>query len=71
MDWLIWVGIGISVLGLCSLIWSIFLAVRAKKAGLDDEALRIAIGKAMPFNMGGLFASVIGLMLVILGINLG
>jgi hypothetical protein len=38
---------------------------------LQDEELRAAVQKALPLNMGALFLSVIGLMMVIIGIFLG
>lgn len=71
MVWLIWGGALISVIGLIGLILSIVKVARARKAGLSDEALRDAVQKVMPLNMGALFLSVIGLMMVILGIFLG
>ncbi|MBT9385520.1 hypothetical protein KM176_16725 [Pseudooceanicola sp. CBS1P-1] len=70
MEWLIWIGTAISACGLAGLVWSIVRVARAKRAQLEDAELRIAIQKAMPLNMGGLFMSVIGLMMVILGISL-
>lgn len=71
MDILIWSGAAISLIGLVGLFWSIFLVNRARKAGLEDEELRAAVQKALPLNLGALFLSVIGLMLVIVGIFLG
>ncbi|MCB1333714.1 MAG: hypothetical protein KDK26_08690 [Roseivivax sp.] len=71
MDSLIWIGALISCLGLVGLGVSIVRVLRARRAGLDDEALREAVRKAVPLNMGALFVSVLGLMLVILGIFLG
>ena len=71
MDWLIWGGALVSVIGLAGLILSIIKVGKARKAGLDDEDLRAAVQKVIPLNMGSLFLSVIGLMMVILGIFLG
>jgi hypothetical protein len=71
MDGLIWAGAAVSVLGLIGLILSILQVNRARKAGLQDEELRAAVQKALPLNMGALFLSVIGLMMVIIGIFLG
>ena len=64
--WAIVVGI-VSV----GLILSIVRVNKARKAGLSDEELRAAVQKAMPLNLGSLFLSVIGLMVVMLGIFLG
>lgn len=71
MDGLIWSGAAISCLGLIGLVLSIIKVNRARKAGLDDEALRAAVQKVLPLNLGSLFLSVIGLMMVIVGIFLG
>lgn len=71
MDILIWVGAAISLLGLVGLFWSIAKVNAARKAGLDDAELRAAVQKALPLNLGALFLSMIGLMIVILGIYFG
>ncbi|MDV4145475.1 MULTISPECIES: hypothetical protein [Shimia] len=71
MEWLVWGGATVSLVGLCGLVLSIVRVARARKAGLSDEELRAAVQKVMPLNLGSLFLSVIGLMLVILGIFLG
>lgn len=71
MEWLIWGGALVSLIGLAGLILSIIKVAKARKAGLSDDDLRAAVQKVMPLNMGSLFLSVIGLMMVILGIFLG
>lgn len=71
MEWLVWGGATVSFLGLCGLVLSIVRVAKARKAGLPDDELRAAVQKVMPLNLGSLFMSVIGLMLVILGIFLG
>jgi len=70
MEMLVWIGAVISVTGLCGLVYCILRVLRAKRSGMDDEALRAAVAKVVPLNLGALFLSVIGLMLVILGIFL-
>ena len=71
MEWLIWLGAAISVVGLGGLFWCIWRVWSARKAGLDDEALREVVRKVVPLNMGTMMLSVIGLMIVIVGISLG
>ena len=71
MEWLVWSGALISSIGLVGLIVSILKVAKARKAGLSDEELRAAVQKVMPLNLGALFLSVIGLMIVIVGIFLG
>ena len=71
MQGLIWSGAFVSVVGLAGLIWCIFKVAAAKRANLSDDDLRDAIQKVVPINLGALFLSVIGLMMVILGVFLG
>lgn len=71
MDILIWGGAAISVAGLLGLVYCIFRVAKAKRANLSDDALRDAVKKVVPLNLGALFLSVIGLMMVILGVFLG
>ena len=70
MEILIWIGSILSLLGLVGLLWCIKTVLRAKKAAVSDEELRVSLQKVVPFNMAALFLSAIGLMLVILGILL-
>lgn len=69
-EWVIWSGAALSVIGLIGLIWCIIRVSRAKRAGLDDAAMRAVLKSAIPINMGALFLSAIGLMMVIVGIFL-
>ncbi len=69
MQWMIWGGALLSVIGLIGLILSIVKVSKARKAGLSDEELRAAVQKVVPLNMGALFLSVIGLMTVMVGIS--
>ena len=70
MEVLVWSGAVVSVCGLAGLVWCILRVARARRAGLSDEELREAVRKVVPINMGSLGLSVIGLMMVILGISL-
>lgn len=70
-DIIVWAGAGISLLGLVGLIWCIIRVGRAKRAGLDDDKLRVVLQSVLPLNLGALFLSVIGLMMVVIGILLG
>ncbi|MDW3117052.1 hypothetical protein [Roseovarius pacificus] len=71
MEWLIWLGALVSLIGLAGLVWCIVKVWKARKAGLDDDTLREEIRKVVPLNTGALFLSVLGLMLVVVGILLG
>lgn len=68
---IVWIGAALSALGLLGLIWSIARVAGAKRRAKSDEDLRAAVQKALPLNLGSLFLSVIGLMLVVVGIFLG
>jgi hypothetical protein len=70
MDWLIIIGAIISIIGLVGLVASALQVMRAKKAGLEDAALKARMQKALVLNMGALALSTLGLMVVVLGIFL-
>lgn len=70
-DILIWFGALVSLVGLVGLVWCIFKVMRAKRANLSEEAMRAVLQKVLPMNLGALFLSVIGLMMVVVGIFLG
>ena len=67
---LIWIGAALSVLGMVGIIVSIVMVAKAKRAGLEDTEMRARISKILPLNMGALFVSMIGLMMVIVVIIL-
>lgn len=71
MDALIWSGAAISAIGLVGIVYSIVAVIRARKADLDDAALKARIARILPVNLGALFVSMIGLMMVIIGVMLG
>jgi len=70
MAWLIPAGTGVTLMGLAGLIWCIFKVSKARKAGLDEEALKAVMQSTIALNLGALFLSAIGLGLVVVGILL-
>lgn len=70
-DYIVWTGAGLALLGMIGLFWCIVKVARAKRASLSDEDLRDAVKRVVPMNLGALFVSAIGLMMVIVGISLG
>lgn len=68
MNWLVIPGAIVSAIGLVGLIASAVNVVQAKKQGLDEDALRAKLQRVMALNMGALFLSVIGLMMVVVGV---
>ena len=71
MDWLIWIGALVTVLGLGALFWCILKVAAARRAGLPDADLRARLQRVVALNLGALFLSAIGLMMVVAGILLG
>lgn len=70
MEFLIWIGAGLSVLGITGLIICIGIAAKAKRAGLQGAEMQARLQRVVALNMGALFVSAIGLMLVVVGILL-
>ena len=71
MEIMVWGGAAISLAGLAGLLWCIVKVWRARRAGLSDVDLRAAVQAVLPLNLGALFLSVLGLMMVVAGILLG
>ncbi|RBI82877.1 hypothetical protein DRV85_17780 [Rhodosalinus halophilus] len=71
MEALVWIGAGLSLLGLAGVMWSIVTVARAKGRNLSDDALREVMRRTLPWNIGALFVSVLGLMTVMVGLALG
>ena len=71
MDWLIWAGALVALVGLAGILRAIWLVMQARREGLDDAAMRARIQKVLPLNLAALFISAIGLMMVVIGIMLG
>ena len=70
MEALIWIGTGLTVIGLAGLIWCIVIAARARREGLDNEAMRARLQRVVAMNLAALGVSAIGLMIVVLGVFL-
>ncbi|WP_138473355.1 hypothetical protein [Poseidonocella sp. HB161398] len=71
MEALIWIGAAVSLCGLGGLIACIVMAMKARAAGLGDDALRDRLKRIVALNFAALMISAFGLMAVILGIMLG
>lgn len=65
---IIWAGATVSVIGLLGIIWCIVRVMRARRAQLSEEDMQSTLQSILPINLGALFLSVIGLMMVGLGI---
>ena len=71
MGWLIWAGAAVSLAGVAGLLWCVIYTLHARRAGLADSELRARLQRAVAMNLGALFVSAIGLMMVVVGILLG
>lgn len=71
MDVLAWIGAALSAAGLATLLWCIWQAIRARRGGLDDAALRARLQRLVAWNLGALGVSTLGLLLIVFAILLG
>ncbi len=70
MQYLIWGGAGLTLLGVAGLGWCIFLAMKAKRAGLPDAQMKAALQQVVVWNLAALAVSGLGLMAVVVGVIL-
>ena len=70
-DLLIWGGAAVTLAGVIGLFACVVYALKVRRAGLEDEAMRKALQRGVVWNMAALVVSVLGLMAVIMGITLG
>lgn len=70
MEWLIWLGAVTSLGGVAVIVWCAVAVMRARRAGLDDAAMRNRLQRLVIYNMAALGVSVLGLMLVVMGVML-
>jgi hypothetical protein len=70
MEWLVWIGAAVTLLGFAGIVWLIVAVWRARRAGLDDAALRARLNRILPVNLLALLLSMLGLACVIIGVIL-
>ncbi len=71
MQGLIWAGAALTLGGLAGLVYCIVRAARAKRAGLDDAAMRAELQRVVTINLAAVAVSALGLAAVVAGILLG
>jgi hypothetical protein len=71
MEALVWIGAALALAGVAGLIWCILLALRARRSGIEDDAMRAELQRVVVLNMAALGVSALGLMCVVAGIILG
>ena len=70
MQALIWAGAAMTLLGVAGLGYCVLRALKARRAGLDETAMRAELQRVVVLNMAALGVSALGLMLVVAGIFL-
>ncbi len=68
---MIWAGASVTLLGVVGLVACVAYVLRLRRTPMADTEMRRALQKGVAWNMASLFVSVIGLMMVIVGITLG
>lgn len=71
MEWLVYIGAGLALLGFALLILCILRVARARRAGLPEEEMRAQLQKVVALNLGALCLSAMGLMMIVIGLFLG
>jgi hypothetical protein len=71
MQALIWIGAALTLAGVAGLVWCILTALRARRSGMEDEAMRAELQRVVVLNLAALGVSALGLMCVVAGIILG
>lgn len=70
MAYLVWGGAGVTLLSVAMLGWCVVSALRIRRAGLDDIAMRAGLQKVLIWNMAALALAALGLMAVVVGVIL-
>lgn len=70
-DLIIITGSLVTLAGFLVLIWCIVHVTKARRARLPEDELRAVLQKVVPVNFAALAISVLGLMLVVVGVALG
>ncbi len=70
MQMLVWAGALVSLCGVAGLVYCVLRALRARRAGLPEDAMRAELQRVVVVNMAALAVSALGLMMVVLGIFL-
>lgn len=70
MDWLIWPGAIVAVVGVFGLAYCVRTAIKIRAENLDEAQMKARLQGLVALNMGALAISSIGLMMVVIGILL-
>jgi hypothetical protein len=70
MQYMIWGGAVVTLASVAMLGWCVVLAMRVRRAGLDEVATRAALQKVLIWNMAAIAVAALGLMAVVTGVIL-
>jgi hypothetical protein len=71
MEFLVWIGTAIALAGLAGLVWCIIAVARARRANLDESEMPVRLRQVVAVNMAAFLTSVLGLIVVVVGMILG
>lgn len=71
MEWVVWIGVGLTLAGLALLVYCVVAAMKVRNLDADEEAKRAALQKIVPLNVLALMTSAMGLGAVTVGVLLG
>jgi heme exporter protein D len=71
MQALIWAGTAMTLVGVGGLVYCVLRTLKARRAGLEEAALRAELQRVITINMAALGFSALGLAAVVAGIMLG
>jgi hypothetical protein len=67
-EMIIWSGAAVSVIGLLGIVWCILRVARARRTNFTEDKMKATLQSVLPMNLGALFLSVLGLMMIGIGI---
>jgi sensor domain CHASE-containing protein len=70
MEYVIWIGAVLTMAGVAGLGWCIWLAIKARRKGLDQAAMQAELQRVVTLNVAALGVSALGLAAVVMGIVL-
>jgi hypothetical protein len=70
MDVMIWAGAAMTLIGVAGLAYCVIRTLRARRAGLGADAMRVELQRVIAINMAALGISALGLAAVVAGILL-
>ena len=70
MQYMIWGGAVVTLISVAMLGWCVIMALRVRRAGLDEAATKAALQRVLIWNMAAIAVAAIGLMAVVIGVIL-